>query len=99
MRLIDADALKRNLIKDHLIDSDLPYFSAIEAIDNAPTVEDRPQGEWIEWTDERFGGVTIYCSECNKDALCKYEDGVFRQMKSDYCPNCGAKMEAENDES
>ena len=64
---------------------------------SCPYAEERPTGEWVEWIDERFGGVTFYCSECNKNALCRYEDGVFRQVKSDYCPNCGARMEAEND--
>lgn len=54
-----------------------------------PHYEDRPTGKWKEWTDERFGGVTIYCSVCKKKAL--------KNIKSNYCPNCGARMEAENE--
>ena len=41
-------------------------------------------GRW-----EHHENGVAYCSECEMDAV---EDGT------DYCPNCGAKMEAKNDE-
>lgn len=53
---------------------------------------ERPHGEWNEWTDERWGGTTIYCPYCKEDALEKYSDGLHRQVKSNFCPNCGADM-------
>lgn len=49
MRLIDAEALKKAIRKPN----DKRYLSehivrlVFERIDNAPTVEERPQGEWI----------------------------------------------------
>ena len=55
--------------------------------------EERPQGEWNEWTDERWGGTTIYCPYCKENALKEYRDGLLRQVKSNFCPNCGARME------
>lgn len=51
------------------------------------------QGEWIyvtveEWmkTGRDYGH---HCSEC---------DEINGSGKSNYCPNCGAKMKGENDE-
>lgn len=44
-RLIDADALKyKNLAE---VNGILTYVLTSKEIDNAPTVEERPQGEWI----------------------------------------------------
>ena len=50
------------------------------------------KGEWIDHSDEtiEFGGTTftppLTCSECGKSAL---NESWW------YCPNCGAKMEAD----
>lgn len=52
----------------------------------------RPQGEWNEWTDERWGGTMIYCPYCKETALKEYRDGLYRWVKSNFCPNCGADM-------
>ena len=55
-------------------------------------LEERPQGEWIEtdklWEDNRSGGMGYdygYYFKCNKCG-CEEVD------KSNFCPNCGAKM-------
>lgn len=45
-------------------------------------------GEWIEQA-----GSIIYCSECLVEALEKYD----KQIKSNFCPNCGASMKGEPD--
>lgn len=57
MRLIDADELKyKNLAE---VNGKLTYVLTAEEIDNAPTVEDRPQGEWIDYNN------TFYkCPDC-----------------------------------
>ena len=47
---------------------------------NALPSADRPQGEWIE--DEQFG--TFICTNCGAHGAYSYN----------YCPNCGARMEA-----
>ena len=54
--------------------------------------ENRPTGKWLKWEDERWGGVWHYCSNCRRDALCDRVDGIFKQVLSDFCPHCGAKM-------
>jgi hypothetical protein len=51
-------------------------------IDNAPTVEERPKGEWIEHST--YKGVLI-CSHCNHGETQAYDTFKF-------CPNCGADM-------
>lgn len=52
--------------------------------DVAPVVH----GKWIYGED-----IDIQCSVCGADAL---TEGDYRQIKSRYCPNCGAKMSGEN---
>ena len=43
-------------------------------------------GKWIEWDDEWFHGIK--CSECGEKRCCKnVETG-----KTNFCPNCGAKL-------
>lgn len=79
MRLIDADALKKALAKNITIWTFNVSYDGIlaEIIDNAPTVEERKQGEW------KLHGMIYYCSECGHD----YEQGG-----NNFCGNCGADM-------
>lgn len=42
------------------------------------------QGRWIN------EDVDWVCSECGADAMTQ---GDYRQVRSNYCPNCGAKMD------
>lgn len=44
----------------------------------------RRKGRWI---NKDVGWV---CSECGADAM---TEGDYRQVRSNYCPNCGAKMD------
>jgi len=106
MRLIDADAFaktlrdisKRQKYEELLTKKDgFPTVAdVIEAIcqdldgtaiygfKNAPTVE-QPTGKWKEHDFKTFGGLGDWdykCSNCEK-VYCG---------KSNYCPNCGAKM-------
>lgn len=87
MRLIDVDALGIGKAKREIFD--VPEYadgwnSAIDAIDNAPTIEAEPvrHGEWVKYPH----GSGIYCSECHKRR--RYKD-----IHDEYCPNCGAKMD------
>ena len=93
MRLIDADELLNTPIR---VTGKIPlkngHVQTIEAIsvreiENAPTIDPeslRPHGEWVYGED-----IDIQCSACGADALTA---GDYRQVKSNYCPNCGAKM-------
>lgn len=56
-----------------------------EIINNAPTVEERQQGEWIKWSFKTFGALGDWeykCSKCEKVYGGEYN----------FCPNCGADM-------
>lgn len=67
------------------------YAFAHKALDNVPTADVAPvrHGRWKEQQKK----YRIYsCSECNKVTLFeKWGDTV---MPYDYCPNCGARMDA-----
>lgn len=92
MELIDREALKTKLEKniEDLADKTglfegikMGYESAVHFVEQAPTVEERKHGHWINpkaWHVE--------CSECHHvlEFICDVKK---------YCPNCGAKMEGE----
>jgi hypothetical protein len=98
MRLIDADALKNALIEctPYAIDpvyrntnSNIDMFTAMEILDELPTIDAVPvvRGEWTTNSDYPD---TVICS------LCGWRESVWWADKgTNYCPNCGAKMEVE----
>ena len=68
-------------------------LAGMPAVDAAPAVH----GEWIVLDECANEGV--YCSVCRKKI---YKIDYARsnnpvKMKSQYCPNCGAKMDGGND--
>ena len=88
MRLIDADALiqKRNHAKNYSPDM---YVIGQGYVMDAPTIDAVPmvRGEWVGFDYEYWGevGTAYACSECDDKTT----------VKTNYCPNCGAKMESE----
>lgn len=78
MRLIDADALKKDL-------SELNYDMALRIVDTQPTI--KPEVRHGRW--EKIPGMnnTVFCSEClaaaNKELAMKYKG----------CPFCLARMD------
>lgn len=100
MRLIDADAL-RELMYHEAFEKDtdmqkwdggcwIRYKMFENAIENAPTIEAEPvkHGHWILRKADSGFHTDCVCSECKR----KHAIGW------DYCPNCGAKMDAEEGE-
>lgn len=93
-RLIDADALIGPL-KLQMESYDrigareraIAYSECIREIGEAPTVDAAPvrHGRWL--THEGVLGVA-YCS------VCCYE---LKTNNTNYCPNCGAKMDGEGE--
>ena len=69
-------------------------LAAIPAADVAPV----RHGRWISLTECANEGV--YCSVCNKKVYkADYAWSNKRiKVRSNYCPNCGAKMEADHED-
>lgn len=97
MRLIDADALKRDICKYcNDVYSDEPCEPSdcehMRIIDNQPTIDavEVVHGRWIKKTAD-----CIYyyaCSECGEPVL-RSQWGC--DFFSEFCPSCGAKMDGE----
>ena len=94
MRLIDADAYDKLL--DHRVMSLMEYSGSISGaimgcralLAEQPTVDAKPvvHGRWERFTHPS-GTHGIRCDSC------KERNG----RKSNYCPNCGARMDTKND--
>ena len=96
MRLIDADAVLDRYYADweyHCItmaEDDRQWLR--QCIDQAPTIDAVPvvHGRWIPVpSSDMVTGKAHECSECQKMR--------FGSFKPNYCPNCGAKMDGDND--
>ena len=107
MRLIDADALLKNIESEInkktkvilLADYNHYYCSgmrnAIRLVKRLPTVEPVKHGHWIH-VDELPSGDYFKCSECNHEIYLKHGWKVSFESPADkykYCPNCGTRME------
>ena len=104
MRLIDADAILKadeNSDKALVLGSgkalEIAYALLKKKVADAPTVDAVPvvHGRWISW--EEAGNFVPSpdrheCSVCH-DAAQVLVNGF--ELLSDYCPNCGAKMDGE----
>lgn len=88
MRLIDADTLIKSLFKLPSGNTFYaPEYIKVMVIDAAPTIDAEPvrHGYWevIDAEEPRRYG----CSECKR----------LSWHMENYCPNCGAKMEEDNE--
>ena len=91
MRLIDADALVKELSNKYIVPVDeatrgVAAFMGIQmrqAINNAPTIEPK-HGRWIKISERNYK-----CSVC-EDWWAGDEEEI-KTLK--YCPNCGARMD------
>ena len=104
MRLIDADALKdkwQNDLKDTLengveyIDNDIEdvYRWFAEDLESSPTIDPVKHGKWNDGKYMGGDGCFVWHRECS---LCGYErDDDNLDKDTNYCPNCGAKMDGE----
>lgn len=101
-RLIDANALKLEAWPERYTGEGIVY---VEDIDNAPTVDavEVVHAWWEVVEPKRFPNLTakIRCSACKKEPKKhSYEESGFGYSytidswhATDYCPNCGAKMD------
>lgn len=98
MRTIDADALLAEYDRVHVGEPG----NARKLIENAPTIEERKTGKWVQVHGfVTPGGDPVWCcSECGKGVhVYGIEHGTYGadisngQWKA--CPNCSALMEGE----
>ncbi len=90
MRLIDADELRKMFAEDY--DHPLHHFTGIwAAIGVCPTINAAPvrRGEWKHTEHNEY----VECSHCGIDR------NIYTQGSWNFCPNCGADMRGEKDES
>lgn len=93
MRLIDADALRR----ESRMLYDIHHFEPVEAymqeqIDAALTIDAAPvvHGQWIkEWSDI-LGMEVEHCSHCQAEM-----NDRNKFWDAPHCPSCGAKTDKE----
>lgn len=94
MRLIDADAAIDRYYaeyeKQEICDGSEDRDWLKKCIDEAPTIEAEPVRH-RRWLNRRFGSTDVICSEC-----CTLETVRDSNYKTNYCPNCGAKMDGGN---
>lgn len=100
MRLIDADALITSIREQKLLAREAAAQKIMRMIDNATVfIYPERRAEWLNFVGDY---TTAECSECGElYEASDYEDeehfNVFKKLYK-YCPNCGAKMEANQDE-
>lgn len=100
-RYIDAEKLKEKL--DDFISMSQTYteydcgyddcFTAIQdTLADIPTadVAEVKHGEWK--IEEYKNHLNVVCPNCNKEFYV-YKQGQYRIDRSNYCPNCGARMD------
>lgn len=102
MRLIDADALLKKIEEDaefYLVGDDEnsmavggALLSVMEQIKTMPTIEpQRMRGRWIDGYLNEYHTARIATCSC-----CGY-DGVPAVKEYNFCPNCGAWMEGQDE--
>lgn len=68
-----------------------------EVLNSIPAADVAPirHGRWMHEYDEDWcGGGRTYCTNCGHG----YADGAFHEVEEfNFCPACGAQMEAGND--
>lgn len=94
MRLIDADALREGWLEWNPYEI-IEANTVLDSIDEQPTIDPeslKPQGEWRRRkTSYSQTGFIDECSVCGNRL-------VHLGCKTNYCPNCGARMKGADHE-
>ena len=96
------DALKA---VDGIHEDDLPRNNKIEVCDVltlvVPSADVAPvrHGRWIEYGENKDGTHNICCSVCGGFFKSEgHANSCYTRNKYRYCPNCGARMDGEDNE-
>ena len=107
-RLIDANVLLEDFGEEPMVWNDgeaeiqerNDWHRYKNIVESQPTVDavEVVHGNWVSLTECANAGV--YCSVCNKKVF--KEDYAWcnrkNKLRSNYCPNCGAKMDGGNED-
>ena len=90
MRLIDADALPRQKMLEACGNGKYEDVDIVHGVDvdAAPTIDPVKHGRWIRWVQNRDEWPAAMCSECQEKV-----DADNEGQYTNYCPNCGARMD------
>ena len=90
---IEAGELLMELNDTDIFDTYNDYSMVFDTIDNFPTTDVAPvrHAKW-ELIDECIN-EGVYCSNCRKKIY--RSEYANQKVKSNYCPNCGAKMDGD----
>ena len=103
-RLIDVNEAKK-IAKEHLSN---PYeiISTCAVLDRTPTVDavEVVHERWEDMWGGKYANPRFRCSVCKTKALYinvlnGLGNWIDEQELSNYCPNCGAKMDGDGNES
>lgn len=81
MRLIDADSINWESVEEEHGRRTPAVVACQSLIQNAPTIDPVRHGEWIATDDPWFSACSV----------CGYIE--YECVGSNYCPECGAKMD------
>lgn len=90
MRLIDADDLIDLLDDEFRHDRAFTAMNLYSIVNSATTIEARPTGKW----KQDINGWHV-CTNCHMQY--RGMPTIDRKPRWQYCPTCGARMEAENE--
>ena len=96
MTLVDLDRLKTEfsrVVWVHDVDADIAngLLERAKAVDAVEVMH----GEWVDGLEFDHDESVYACSICNEPWV--LTAGTPSENLMNYCPNCGAKMEVEND--
>ena len=90
---VEREALSNFILGLTIVDLMVAQYAdaVLTHIQQAPAadVAEVRHGRWVYGEDDN-----IQCSICGHDA---YTEGDYRQVKTNYCPNCGARMGKEDE--
>lgn len=92
-RLIDANAMREDWLENGENEYVYATNNVLDSIDAQPTVDavEVVHGQWVN-----AAGCRTICNKCGEYPLYDY----FGRLKlSNYCPNCGAKMDGDGNGS
>lgn len=102
-RYIDAELFSKNLTMQVYLADDEDFTKAFvkgmelvkKAEEETPTadVEEVRHGKWTIRHEGTYKRAKCYCSVCGKS---NGIGGIISNQKKQYCPNCGAKMDLED---